>query len=160
MSADPAIVIGRFGRHFFFGEKDEEIFLGREIAQHRDFSEETAREIDAEVRRLISDAHNNARRILTDNIDTLHKMADALLERETLESNEIDMIVNGEELPEKETDPPPSEETMDAETEAEEPDAVEADEDEDQGQDAMPNGQNGEGEPPDSSDLEEESEKV
>jgi len=78
-----------------FGDKEEEIFLGREIAQHRDFSDETAMEIDREVRGLIDEAHENAKRILTDNIKILHTLSETLLEHETLDQKEIDIIANG-----------------------------------------------------------------
>jgi len=76
-----------------FGKKDEQIFLGREFAQHRDYSEETAMLIDKEVTRLVSEAHNKAREILQDNLDILHAMAEALLERETLVESDIDAII-------------------------------------------------------------------
>src|SRR6201999_4305560 len=58
-----------------FGKKEEQIFLGREIAQHRDFSEETARQIDAEVRSLVDEAYKSAYSILADHQDTMHRMA-------------------------------------------------------------------------------------
>jgi cell division protease FtsH len=82
-----------------FGKKEEQIFLGREIAQHRDFSEETARQIDAEVRSLVDDAYRSAYSILDNNKDTMHRMARALLERETLDATEIRMIIEGKDLP-------------------------------------------------------------
>jgi cell division protease FtsH len=82
-----------------FGKKEEQIFLGREIAQHRDFSEETARQIDAEVRSLVDEAYKSAYSILGDNKDTMHRMAQALLDRETLDANDIKMIIAGEQLP-------------------------------------------------------------
>ena len=82
-----------------FGKKEEQIFLGREIAQHRDFSEETARQIDAEVRSLVDDAYKSAYSILTDHQDTMHRMAQALLDRETLDANDIKLIIAGEQLP-------------------------------------------------------------
>jgi cell division protease FtsH len=82
-----------------FGKKEEQIFLGREIAQHRDFSEETARQIDAEVRSLVDEAYKSAYSILGDHKDTMHRMAQALLDRETLDANEIRMIIEGKELP-------------------------------------------------------------
>ena len=82
-----------------FGKKEEQIFLGREIAQHRDFSEETARQIDAEVRSLVDEAYKSAYSILGDHKDTMHRMAQALLDRETLDANDIRMIIAGEELP-------------------------------------------------------------
>ncbi|HZD50899.1 MAG TPA: ATP-dependent zinc metalloprotease FtsH [Silvibacterium sp.] len=82
-----------------FGKKEEQIFLGREIAQHRDFSEETARQIDAEVRSFVDDAYRAAYGILDSNQDTMHRMAVALLERETIDANEIRMIIENKELP-------------------------------------------------------------
>jgi cell division protease FtsH len=82
-----------------FGKKEEQIFLGREIAQHRDFSEETARQIDAEVRRLVDEAYRSAYEILDTNKDAMHRLAAALLERETLDANEIRLVIEGKELP-------------------------------------------------------------
>ena len=78
-----------------FGEKDEEIFLGREIAQHRDFSDVTALEIDKEVRKLVDEAHNEAKRILTEKLSILHAISDALLEHETLDSEDINVLAEG-----------------------------------------------------------------
>jgi cell division protease FtsH len=82
-----------------FGKKEEQIFLGREISQHRDFSEETARQIDAEVRRLVDEAYSSAFEILDTNKEVMHRLALALLERETLDANEIRMLIEGKELP-------------------------------------------------------------
>ena len=82
-----------------FGKKEEQIFLGREIAQHRDFSEETARQIDLEVRRLIDDAYQSAHSILEAHQDAMHRMAAALLERETIDAEEVRMLIEGKELP-------------------------------------------------------------
>ena len=82
-----------------FGKKEEQIFLGREIAQHRDFSEETARQIDAEVRRLVDEAYRSAYEILDTNKDVMHRLAAALLERETLDANEIRAVIDDKELP-------------------------------------------------------------
>ena len=76
-----------------FGKKEEEIFLGREIAQHRDYSEETAQKIDQEVNNLISHNYQKTNRLIKDNFDTLNKLAKALLERETLNGHEIDEIL-------------------------------------------------------------------
>lgn len=81
-----------------YGEKQEEIFLGREIAQHRDYSEETARRIDKEIRKLVEDAIKDVDTLLAQNIESLHKLTRALLERESLDSEEIGKIINGEEL--------------------------------------------------------------
>jgi len=77
-----------------FGKKDEQIFLGREIAQHRDYSEQTAQQIDAEVRRLVVDAHERAKDLLTRHLETLHQLAATLLEKETLDGPEIEAIVS------------------------------------------------------------------
>ena len=82
-----------------FGKKEEQIFLGREISQHRDFSEETARQIDAEVRGLVDEAYRSAYQILDENHDIMHRMAAALLERETLDAEDIRKIISGQELP-------------------------------------------------------------
>jgi len=82
-----------------FGKKEEQIFLGREIAQHRDFSEETARQIDQEVRRLIDEAYQSAHSILESNQDAMHRISAALLERETIDAEELKLLVEGKELP-------------------------------------------------------------
>jgi len=81
-----------------FGKKEEQIFLGREIAQHRDFSEETARQIDLEVRRLIDEAYQSAHGILEVHKDAMHRIAAALLERETIDAEEVRMLIEGTEL--------------------------------------------------------------
>ena len=78
-----------------FGKKEEQIFLGREIAQHRDYSEDTAIKIDQEVRKLVNTGYNTAKQILAENRDTLEKMARALIEREVLDANEIKLLVDG-----------------------------------------------------------------
>jgi cell division protease FtsH len=82
-----------------FGKKEEQIFLGREIAQHRDFSEETARQIDSEVRSLVDSGYQSAYSILDQNAPIMHRLATALLERETIDANEIRMLIEGQELP-------------------------------------------------------------
>jgi cell division protease FtsH len=82
-----------------FGKKEEQIFLGREIAQHRDFSEETARQIDSEVRSLVDSGYQSAYSILDQNQPIMHRLATALLERETIDANEIKMLIEGRELP-------------------------------------------------------------
>ena len=84
-----------------FGKKDEEIFLGREIATHRDYSEQTAQEIDYEVQRIIRESETKTTKLLKDNITSLHALTDALLEREILDSEEIDLILEGKPLPDK-----------------------------------------------------------
>jgi cell division protease FtsH len=82
-----------------FGKKEEQIFLGREISQHRDFSEETARQIDLEVRRLIDEAYQSAHAIVETNADAMHRIAAALLERETIDAEELKMLIEGKALP-------------------------------------------------------------
>ena len=91
-----------------FGKKEEAIFLGREIAQHRDFSEATAVDIDKEVKRIVSTAYDKAKNILNTNRETLERIAQALLEREVLDANEVKMLIEGTPLPEKPRTPPPS----------------------------------------------------
>ncbi|MFZ2324742.1 MAG: ATP-dependent zinc metalloprotease FtsH [Ignavibacteriaceae bacterium] len=82
-----------------YGAKEEEIFLGREIQKHRDYSEKIAIEIDEEIRSIIGSAMIRAEKILTNNMDILHKLSAELLEREILDGDEIDRIIRGEELP-------------------------------------------------------------
>ena len=82
-----------------FGKKEEEIFLGREIAQHRDYSEQTAILIDEEVKKIVNSAMDKADTILRDHLPILHRLAENLLEREILDGNEIDKIIRGETLP-------------------------------------------------------------
>ena len=82
-----------------FGKKEAQIFLGREIAQHRDFSEETARQIDLEVRRLIDEAYQSAHIIIEANQEPMHRIAAALLERETIDAEEVRLLIEGKDLP-------------------------------------------------------------
>ena len=84
-----------------FGKKEEQIFLGREISQHRDFSEETARKIDQEVRRFVDEGYQSATNILKNNGPILEKIAATLLVREVIDAGEIEMIIEGKELPER-----------------------------------------------------------
>jgi cell division protease FtsH len=79
-----------------FGQKEEQIFLGREFAQHRDYSEETARMIDQEIRSIVTQSYEKARDILIQNMGTLHKLANILLEKEVLDGHQIDAIIKGE----------------------------------------------------------------
>ena len=76
-----------------FGKKEEEIFLGRDFTQKVDYSESTAIEIDAEVRRIIQDSYHKAKDLLKTNLRLLHKVAESLLEKEVLDGSEIDAIV-------------------------------------------------------------------
>ncbi|NUN46708.1 ATP-dependent zinc metalloprotease FtsH [bacterium] len=82
-----------------FGKKDEEVFLGREIATSKNYSENTAVQIDAEIKRIVSEAENKALSLIEQNIQTLHNIATALVERETIDSEELDMILKGQQLP-------------------------------------------------------------
>lgn len=79
-----------------FGQKEEQIFLGREISQHRDYSEETARLIDAEIRGIVTQSYEKAKEIIQGNMDTLHRLAGALLEKEVLDGNQIERIIKDE----------------------------------------------------------------
>ena len=89
-----------------YSQDKEHIFLGREIAQHRDYSEETARKIDEEMDNLIERNYNRARKFLNENIDILHKLAEFLLEKETITGKELDDLIRamrpGIEFPTKE----------------------------------------------------------
>jgi len=82
-----------------YANQHEEVFLGREISQPRDHSELTAQLIDDEVRRIILENSAKADKILSENIELLHKCAKVLLEREILDGEELDMLINGTELP-------------------------------------------------------------
>ncbi|MBI3599536.1 MAG: ATP-dependent metallopeptidase FtsH/Yme1/Tma family protein [Nitrospinae bacterium] len=77
-----------------YGQKEEQIFLGREISQHKDYSEQTAQEIDMEVKRLVIESYEKANSLLTKHFDILTMLANTLLEKEVLEGHEIDAIVN------------------------------------------------------------------
>src|SRR2546425_1091323 len=87
-----------------FGKKEEQIFLGREIAQHRDYSEETSIRIDSEVRKIVTEQYERARRIIEENHDTMVRLAEVLLEHESLDGVQIRRIVAG--LPLDDTEAP------------------------------------------------------
>ncbi|HEX8139893.1 MAG TPA: ATP-dependent zinc metalloprotease FtsH [Pyrinomonadaceae bacterium] len=87
-----------------FGKKEEQIFLGREIAQHRDFSEDTAIKIDQEVKKIISEQYERAKQIIEENRDTMVRLSETLLERESLDGVQIRRIVAG--LPLDDDQPP------------------------------------------------------
>ena len=82
-----------------FGKKEEQIFLGREIAQHRDYSEETAIRIDEEVKRIVSTAYDRARAIIDQHSNALIRVAEALLEREVLDGSDVKTLIDGGNLP-------------------------------------------------------------
>src|ERR1700740_1056236 len=90
-----------------FGKKEEAIFLGREIAQHRDYSEDTAIKIDVEVRNIINSGYARATNILETHRDALERVAQALLEREVLDAVELKLLMDGKPLPEKTKPAPP-----------------------------------------------------
>jgi cell division protease FtsH len=89
-----------------FGRKEEAIFLGREIAQHRDYSEDTAIKIDIEVRGIVNAGYSRARQILETNRDALERVARGLLDREVLDATELKLLMDGKPLPDK--IPPPT----------------------------------------------------
>ena len=76
-----------------FGHRQDQVFLGRDIARDKDYSEEVAAEIDKEVRSFMEDAYAATEKLLNENLDTLHVIAQALIERETLDENEINELV-------------------------------------------------------------------
>jgi len=78
-----------------FGKKDEQIFLGREISRHKDYSEKTGMQIDDEISKIVIECYDQAKILLKENIELLHIMAGKLLEKEVLDAVEIDAIVNG-----------------------------------------------------------------
>ncbi len=84
-----------------FGKKEEQIFLGREIAQHSDYSENTAQEIDSEIRRVVMDSYNRAKSLIGGHRTELDRLANALLEHESLAGDEIDRVIRGEKLERK-----------------------------------------------------------
>ncbi len=83
------------------GDKQDEIFIGRDIGHFKDFSEDTARLVDAEIKRIVEDAQRTAEQLLQENLEILHKVSLALLERETISGAEMDLIMEGKELPPK-----------------------------------------------------------
>ncbi len=93
-----------------FGKKEEQIFLGREIAQHQDYSEDTAIKIDQEVKRIVIEQYNRARQIIMENKDAMVRLAEALLERESLDAVEIRRLIAGLPLDEDDTTPTPTRE--------------------------------------------------
>jgi cell division protease FtsH len=76
-----------------FGRKEEEIFLGRELTTKRDFSDQVAFEIDLEIKRLVTENYERAKRLLTEHMSSLKALAEALLEKEVLDAPEIDHIL-------------------------------------------------------------------
>ena len=89
-----------------FGKKEEQIFLGRELAMHKDYSEETAKKIDAEIARIVSEGYATAKKALSENLQILHTLADELIKREVLNAEDLDAIISGRVLPEQGTAAP------------------------------------------------------
>ena len=87
-----------------YGENEEEVFLGRSVARQQNMSEETAKKVDAEIRKFVDKGYERARKILTDKIEDLHKLAKALLTYETLSGEEIEDIVNKNVYPSNKED--------------------------------------------------------
>ena len=81
------------------GDREHQIFLGREFAQHRDVSDKTSELVDIEIKRILEEAYARANEILKGDMATLHRMAAALLERETIDREEVEMLGAGKELP-------------------------------------------------------------
>jgi cell division protease FtsH len=89
------------------GDNEQELFLGRDIQHRREVSEQTAQLVDAEVKRVITNAYDRAKAVLSENLELLHTIAQALLERETLTAEDIRMIARGEKLPPRTSGLPP-----------------------------------------------------
>lgn len=85
--------------HLTFGKKDREVFLGRDLLRDKDYSESTAVAIDEEVRRIVEECYERAKRILKENVDKLKKLSDRLLEKEVLDSEEVKQVVGLNHLP-------------------------------------------------------------
>jgi len=78
-----------------YGKKEEQIFLGRELAMHKDYSEETARKIDREVGTIVMESYEQAKKLLADHIEKLHNLAGELIKKEVLNADELDQIISG-----------------------------------------------------------------
>jgi cell division protease FtsH len=98
-----------------FGKHEEQIFLGKDFAKQKDYSEKTAEDIDSEIRSIVSERYEYAEQLLTDNKNILEDIAQALLERETLGVAEIEALIRGEELPEPPLPPVPPKQEKDDE---------------------------------------------
>jgi len=98
-------MVCRFGMSLLgpmtFGKQEEQIFLGREIAQHRDYSEHTAIAIDEDVRKFVLQGYDRAKNILVENREALIRIAEALLERESLDAVEVKLLIAGQPLEER-----------------------------------------------------------
>ncbi|HEV2282676.1 MAG TPA: cell division protein FtsH, partial [bacterium] len=90
------------------GAKHGPVFLGRDLVESRNYSEEIAYEIDKEVRRIIDECYSRARQVLTEHKEVLERISRALLERESLESDSLDLLIAGQPLPPDMPETPPS----------------------------------------------------
>jgi cell division protease FtsH len=86
------------------GQKEEQIFLGKELTRHRDYSERTAIMIDEEISKIVTENYERAHRIILENQDTVNRIADALLERESLDAAQVEAIIEGKDLPKLESE--------------------------------------------------------
>ncbi len=77
-----------------YGENEEEVFLGRSVARQQNMSEETAKKVDSEIRKIVDKGYDRAKKLLTEKIEDLHKLAKALLTYETLSGSEIEDLIN------------------------------------------------------------------
>ena len=89
-----------------YGDNSQEVFLGHSVTQNKNVSEATAREIDSEIKGIIDGAYSRARKILTENLEDLHRLARGLLEYETLSGDEIRTVLRGEPVIKKVVDDP------------------------------------------------------
>jgi len=96
-----------------YGENEEEVFLGRSVARTQNMSEETARKVDSEIRKIVEKGYARAKKVLTDKIDDLHKLAKALLTYETLSGDEIENLINKNVYPANKEDLKSEEENND-----------------------------------------------
>ena len=81
-----------------YGDDGQQVFLGRDFMQHKDYSEETARKIDAEIARIVSDGYATAKKALSENLQILHTLAEELIKREVLNAEDLDAIISGRGL--------------------------------------------------------------
>ena len=87
-----------------YGENEEEVFLGRSVTKQQNMSEDTAKKVDTEVKKIVDKGYERARKVLTEKIDDLHKLAKALLTYETLSGEEIENLVNKNVYPKDKED--------------------------------------------------------
>ena len=87
-----------------YGENEEEVFLGRSVARQQNMSEETAKKVDSEIRKIVDKGYDRAKKLLTEKIDDLHKLAKALLTYETLSGSEIEELINKNIYPKNKED--------------------------------------------------------